>query len=131
MIAIAFPGPLSPGYGVDSPGLGSLCDSRIMRGTSHNMVLRPVDGTRTVQVYLKLTVLSKLGSEIVLPTLTCIFFLFCWFFGGRGQKEEGGGVGQIYLFAKFAPSFVFYMTVLNSAIPFPFDFLQTFSHNYV
>ncbi|RUS76203.1 hypothetical protein EGW08_016047, partial [Elysia chlorotica] len=44
------------GYDTKAPALGTLCDSRIIRGSSHNMILNPVDRTRTADVYLKLSV---------------------------------------------------------------------------
>ncbi|GFR93253.1 POU domain protein, partial [Elysia marginata] len=53
------------GYSLKARNMGSLCDSRTIRGTAHNMILKPVDRTRTAPVYLKLSVLNSTCNGIV------------------------------------------------------------------
>ncbi|GFO31102.1 hypothetical protein PoB_005760700, partial [Plakobranchus ocellatus] len=47
------------GYQTSARGLGKLCDHDVIRGSSHNMVLSPVDEYRTSPVFLKLSALSE------------------------------------------------------------------------
>ncbi|KAK3769527.1 hypothetical protein RRG08_044722 [Elysia crispata] len=63
------------GYTVKAPSFGSLCDNWVIRGSSHGMVLNPVDRTRSADVYFKLSVLNASCNGIVQSDLNCTYLL--------------------------------------------------------